>query len=110
MDNKWRPKEWKNPWNDPKNVVKFSKEAMNVRTKDGTSPEDVMRQDRRDIYEAGADAMLGMLKKDATYMNGDTIIPAQGEYPEIHCPGGMVGWLVFIPNKEDNGTGKNKTA
>ncbi len=60
-----RPKDWENPWNDPKNIVKFDKNFMSMRTKDGTSPEDVMRQDRRDIYEAGADAMLEALFKMA---------------------------------------------
>ena len=58
----WRPDNWGNPWNDPKNVVEFCQEFMDMRTADGTSPEDIMRQDRRDIYEYGADQMLKALE------------------------------------------------
>ena len=50
-------------------------------------------------YEAGADAMLEGLKKEGIYLNGDTIIPAQGNFPEIHCPGGTIGYLVVIPEE-----------
>ena len=51
-------------------------------------------------YERGADAMLEALKEKGTHLNGDTVIPAHGDYPEIHCPGGTVGWLVLIPDEE----------
>lgn len=86
MGASWRPSNWKNPHKDY-----WGKEM--------TLKEDY-ETNQHFSYEAGADAMLEALKKDAAYMNGDTIIPAQGKCPEIHCPGGMVGWLVFIPDKE----------
>ena len=54
-----------------------------------------------EIYEAGADAMLEGQKKEGWRINGDSIIPASGGFPEIHIPTGMRGWLVFIPNEEE---------
>lgn len=55
---KYRPKNWKNPWSNPSIVVEFDKNFMAMRTADGTTPERVLAEDRRDIYEAGADTML----------------------------------------------------
>lgn len=59
-----------------------------------------MNSDECKLIEAGADAMLEALKAKGSYLNGDTIIPAQGDFPEIHCPGGMIGHVIFIPEVE----------
>lgn len=59
----WRPENWENPWSNPDVVVEFDKNFMAMRTADGTAPERVWAEDRRDIYEFGADAMLrGLLQ------------------------------------------------
>ena len=58
---KWRPKRWNNPWSNPDVIVEFDKNFMAMRTADGTTPERVLAEDRRDIFEFGADAMLEAL-------------------------------------------------
>ena len=45
--------------------------------------------------------LLEGLRKDGWKLTGDTVIPARGEYPEIHVPSGMKGHLVFIPEEEE---------
>ena len=62
---KYRPPGFKNPWGNPDVTVEFDKNFMAIRTADGTTSERVFAEDRRDIYEAGADAMLEGLKTES---------------------------------------------
>ena len=55
-----------------------------------------------DIYEAGGDAMLEGLKAEGWRLKGESVVPAQGEFPEIHIPEKLKGYLVFIPDEEKN--------
>lgn len=52
-------------------------------------------------FEAGADAMLEALKHTGARLTGDTVMPAFGEYPEIHVPDRTKGWVVLIPDDEE---------
>ena len=80
----WRPKNWENPHRGLESET-FIEQVANTWL--------------GNAYEAGANAMLKALQEEGSYLNGDTIIPASGGFPEIHCPGGMTGWLVLIPDE-----------
>ena len=82
----YRPENWKNPY-------------KKSTTEDFGLGEQAVYGWEYPVYEAGADAMLEGLKREGSHLNGDTIIPAVGEYPEIHCPGGNKGWLIIIPEE-----------
>ena len=56
-------------------------------------------------FEAGADAMLRALKAEGWRLKGESVVPAQGEFPEIHIPEKLKGYLVFIPDEEKNDKG-----
>lgn len=52
-------------------------------------------------FEEGADAMLEGLKAGGWKVTGESVIPAFGDYPEIHLPeSGWKGYLVFIPDEK----------
>ncbi len=74
----YRPKDWKNPY---KNYC--SQDSLLL----------------SEVYNEGADAMVEGQKKEGWRVNGDSVIPASGGFPEIHVPGGMKGYLVFIPDE-----------
>ena len=90
----WRPEGWKNPWSNPDVIVEFDKHLMAMRTADGTTPERVLAEDRRDIYEAGANAMLTALRAGhPCHVNAEGM--------SITFPLGVIkGSFVFIPDKE----------
>lgn len=78
-------------WDAESIVINLYQEVLTTESTD---------EKERKLVEAGADAMLEALRKEGTHLVGDTIIPAQGKFPEIHCPGGTMGWLIFIPDEE----------
>ena len=80
----WRPKDWEE-------TLREILDSFNVT---------YMNSDECKLIEAGADAMLELLKRDAAILTGDSVIPASGNYPEIHVPTGMKGWLAYIPDEE----------
>ncbi len=94
----WRPEGWKNPWSNPDVIVEFDKHLMAMRTADGTTPERVLAEDRRDIYEAGANAILAALRDctDSCH-TGRGSFTRMAEYLSLFC---NPGTLVFIPDEE----------
>lgn len=87
----WRPDGWGNPWSSPDAIVEFDKNLMALRTADGTAPERVLAEDRRDIYEAGASAMLAALREQhGVRYEGGTVA--------FNRLNGEHGTLVFIPD------------
>ena len=73
----WRPDDWINPYLQQDETGDF----VNSR-----------------VFEAGADAMLGAIKKDAQYLNNDGSAP-YGMVLARSLKRGDRGWLVFIPDK-----------
>ena len=62
-----------------------------------------MEQAREDAFEAGADAILKGLKKDAVYRNRQGMITARDDcviFPQVP---NKRGWVVLIPEEVDNG-------
>ena len=85
----YRPKDWKYQVAIKCDIDKHPEKTWDVAHSYGW----------RDGHEAGADAMVEGQKKEGWRVNGDSVIPASGGYPEIHVPGGMKGYLVFIPEE-----------
>lgn len=83
--NTWRPEGWKNPY---------------FRSGDfGDGQISWNEQPEFSTFEAGADAMLEALKKEATYLKND------GTAPYGYVLGKILklaekGWLVFIPDED----------
>ena len=100
----WRPTEdWENPWSGPDVVVEFNKTLMALRTADGTTPERVLAEDRRDIYEAGADAIVVALKlRGERWVIGGSCDcgSPDGVAVDSLTVSGKSGTLVFIPDEK----------
>ena len=80
----WRPENWGNPYDEHSSYVdEFTEDALH------------------DIYEAGADALLGGLKAEGVHMKNDnpvnmTIVQVYGFFRK--CSN---GWLVFFPDNDE---------
>lgn len=87
----WRPSEgWKNPY-DYEGYAVVDSDSADVA---------YFLEARHIAFEAGADAIIEVLKKEGWRLDGQTKIPACAPYPEIILPGGMKGWLVFIEEEQ----------
>ena len=73
----WRPDDWDNAWKGAK-LDSW--------------------QGHRDIYEVGADAMLGALKKDALYTYSEERMELTA-VKILEATGFKKGWFVFIPDE-----------
>lgn len=62
--------------------------------------EELTEEQRGEFREEATDIVTD-LKGTGWVVSGETVIPAVGDYPEIHLPGGMKGTLVFIPDEEE---------
>ena len=82
----WRPENWED--------VRFYA-CMNLTEGGGTY------KNIYEVFEAGADAMLEVLKKEGWKLEGESVIPARGSCPEIHIQEELRGWLVFIPGEKE---------
>lgn len=94
----WRPEGWNNPYPDGTEKVLTEKHIIQAIE---------YPQSNYELFEAGAEAMLDALKKEAMKFNGENlqiVTHLDWGYPEIirdtRLSPCASGYLVFIPDEE----------